>query len=285
MLLSRNVLLPLFTLISCWSASFTNTLSAAAPCPARAVRSEQYLCIRNFPDLNGDESLRQRMRDADKPLIDLLDAASLPIGSFNVTAWEVRQGQAARNSSTVPLVEFYDLKQDPRCQRNLAATRENQPTIQIMRQIMDAELIRANDPRETVPGYQNQNVEGWPFRVSQQLLRDQPAETDTALQLLKEQLQLVIKVLPRPALGKVRNVPIWLSPPYANARPTGEYHPGADWLRTAGRRPELVRCVEFTNIDIMRQEVRRMPMMVLHELAHAYHDQKLGFDHPAIKTT
>jgi dipeptidyl-peptidase-4 len=66
----------------------------------------------------------------------------------------------------------------------------------------------------------------------------------------------------------VKTVPIWLSEKYDGRRPTGEYHPGAGWIQEQGRHRELHQCVEFTNIPIFEQEVQRMPMMVLHELAH-----------------
>ena len=84
-------------------------------------------------------------------------------------------------------------------------------------------------------------------------------------------------------LEQLRDIPIWLSPEYADTRPTAEYHPGEQWLRSVGRRPELVRCVELTNIAIFEKECRRMPMLILHELAHAYHHQILDFEHPGIK--
>ncbi len=47
--------------------------------------------------------------------------------------------------------------------------------------------------------------------------------------------------------------------------------------------PQLHQCVEFTNTAIFERKIERMPVMALHELAHAYHDQILGFDHPDIK--
>jgi Mlc titration factor MtfA (ptsG expression regulator) len=62
-----------------------------------------------------------------------------------------------------------------------------------------------------------------------------------------------------------------------------EYHPGEAWLRDNGRNPLMVKGVEFTDIPIFEQELRRMPNFVLHELAHAYHDQVLGFDHPRVQ--
>jgi hypothetical protein len=135
-----------------------------------------------------------------------------------------------------------------------------------------------------VPGYTTHEVEGWAVRVSNALTADRPEETERAMELLAEQLRIVCEVLPAGPLAKVRTVPIWMSPPYAGVRPTGEYHPGKGWLEKQGRRPELHRCIEFTNTAIFDREIKRMPVLVLHELAHAYHDQVLGFDHALVKT-
>ena len=152
----------------------------------------------------------------------------------------------------------------------------------LRRQLM-AELIKTNDPRVAVTGYTSQSIEGWPVRVSDTLKRNHPEETDRALELLAEQLLKVRDVLPAEPLAHLETVPIWLSSPYGGVRTTGEYHPGAKWLKAQGRHAELHQCVEFTNVPIFEREVQRMPMMVLHELAHAYHDQVLGFDNAEVK--
>ena len=55
-----------------------------------------------------------------------------------------------------------------------------------------------------------------------------------------------------------------------------------DWLIENGMHPEKVKGVEFTNSAILEKEIIRMPMLLLHELAHAYHNLVLGFEHPDI---
>ena len=45
----------------------------------------------------------------------------------------------------------------------------------------------------------------------------------------------------------------------------------------------MAQGIEFTNVRILDAETRRMPVFVLHELAHAYHDRVLGFEEPRIK--
>ena len=148
---------------------------------------------------------------------------------------------------------------------------------------LDAELIKSQDPRLGVSGYKDMSIEGWPVRISDRLIKEQKAKTDVAIELLRDQLKTVVERLPASKVEQLRDVPIWMSPEYEGVRPTGEYHPDVNWLRKAGRHPELVKCVELTNVAIFARECRRMPMMILHELAHAYHDQVLGFDHPKVK--
>ncbi len=132
--------------------------------------------------------------------------------------------------------------------------------------------------------YATHEVEGWVVHVSERLSQEQPEETKRALELLAEQLRIVIRVLPAGPLAFVRTVPIWFSPPYAGVRPKAEYHSDKAWLEKEGRLKELYQCVEFTTTAIFDREIERMPVIVLHELAHAYHYQVLGFDNALIKT-
>ncbi len=129
-----------------------------------------------------------------------------------------------------------------------------------------------------VEGYQTRHLEGWLVYVSEDLSKQQPELTKQALSLIELQLRQIVQVLPSKPLAAIQSVPIWLSPQYNGFRPTAEYHPDADWLKKHGRREQLAGCVELTNITIFERECQRMPMMILHELAHAYHHQVLGFD-------
>jgi hypothetical protein len=128
-------------------------------------------------------------------------------------------------------------------------------------------------------------VEGWTVHVSGQLLAAEPAATARALELLREQLREIIRVVPGRAVTELQRVALWFSPEYPGVPPRAEYHPGADWLRANRRDPAMVRGVEFTDIKDFEAETRRMPNFTLHELAHAYHDRVLagGFDNPEIR--
>ncbi|HSP43136.1 MAG TPA: hypothetical protein VLO11_09710, partial [Luteolibacter sp.] len=63
-----------------------------------------------------------------------------------------------------------------------------------------------------------------------------------------------------------------------------QYHPGVDWLNERGYDPRLVKKVHIPQATelLSRQQLRIHPAVILHELAHAYHDQILGFDEPEI---
>ncbi|MGD9644395.1 MAG: hypothetical protein AB7U73_01700 [Pirellulales bacterium] len=134
----------------------------------------------------------------------------------------------------------------------------------------------------SVPGHRTLRIEGWTVHVSDELRRSDSAATAAALRLLEAQLKKVVRVIPPEPRSLLRKVPIWLSPLPKGFKPTGEYHPDVGWLKTHDRDPAMAKAIQFTNIPIFAAEVKRMPMLVLHELAHAYHDRVIGFDEPRI---
>jgi len=134
--------------------------------------------------------------------------------------------------------------------------------------------------------HQTNSVEGWTVLVNERLLKDDKEVTAAALELLRVQLQEIVRAVPAPAVAKLREVTLWFSPQYRGVKPRAEYHPGADWLRDNGRDPVMVKSVEFTDVKNFAAETKRMPNFTLHELAHAYHDRVLagGFDNTEIKS-
>ncbi len=132
------------------------------------------------------------------------------------------------------------------------------------------------------PDYKPQDLQGWTVHVHQDLLENKAEKTENALKLLGSQLATIRKVVPQTAVEKLQRVPLWISPKYPNSRPGAEYHPNGGWLKRNNRIPELAKCVEFSNVDIFERECIRMPMLALHELAHAYHDQVIGFDNKEV---
>lgn len=126
---------------------------------------------------------------------------------------------------------------------------------------------------------------GWTIHLHRQWWEENSRESRRALELMHGQFQRIVEAIPLEALAQLREVPIWINPPYENKRGGAEYHPGAKWLEDNGRNPAMAKSVEITNVNRFPFENRRMPYLMLHELAHAYHDQKLegGFSNSELK--
>lgn len=138
-------------------------------------------------------------------------------------------------------------------------------------------------PRSAEPRYEERSVHGWKVHIRLELLSEQnKTVTERGLALISAQMEVIEKVVPSKALSALKKVHLWLSPVYPNTPPKAEYHPSAGWLQSHGRNPAMAKGVEFTNVSILEKEVLRMPLLTLHELAHAYHDQVLGHDQPDI---
>jgi hypothetical protein len=130
--------------------------------------------------------------------------------------------------------------------------------------------------------YETRTVEGWTVRVNRHLLTDRKDLGDRALQLLETRLYEVRRAVPERACGELLKVPIWLGVDDGHA-PCSEYHPSRDWLAGHGFNPDKAKAVEIGNAQRFLDWSKDQPSMVLHELAHAYHDQVLGFDNAKIK--
>jgi hypothetical protein len=123
---------------------------------------------------------------------------------------------------------------------------------------------------------------GFRVQVESSLLSDGDALGRDALELLRGQLFEVTRHVPAPALAKLREVTIRLDRDHPVA-PCGVYHPSRAWLVEHGYEAGLARVVQIANARNFLDWSREQPWMVLHELAHAYHDQVLGHDHAGIR--
>src|SRR5262249_8686363 len=103
-----------------------------------------------------------------------------------------------------------------------------------------------------------------------------------ALALLDRKLAEIAHAVPRHACAKLREVPIWLGVDDGHA-PCAEYHPDSEWLRSHGYNPDKAKGVEIGNASRFLEWSDDQPSMVLHELAHAYHDRVLGYDNSTIQ--
>ena len=132
-------------------------------------------------------------------------------------------------------------------------------------------------PFEPTASYTETRMEGWTVRVSSRLVA-QP-ELDRLVRLeIGGQLARVRRQLPAAAVDRLTNVVFWLEldGPVAG----GCHHPSRGWLVENGFNPDKAGGIEFGNARHALDWVRDQPCMALHELAHAYHFQVLGFGDP-----
>lgn len=127
-------------------------------------------------------------------------------------------------------------------------------------------------------------IEGWTVSIEPALLEGpHHEEGGRALTMLANHLQRIQILVPADRLQKLKTLPIWIEREHPKLR-SMQYHPGKQWLRDNGHDERLERKVHIPRASALlsRSEMLKHPAVILHELAHAYHDQFLGFDNPEI---
>jgi hypothetical protein len=128
------------------------------------------------------------------------------------------------------------------------------------------------------------NIEGWTVQVDDRLLAPtNDAIGARALRFLQSRLADIKAVMATEPLKKLQAVTIVLDLSHGKLR-TMQYHPSAGWLQENGYSTDLAKCVHIpVAADLATpRNINQQPWVVLHELAHAYHDQVLGFEEPRI---
>jgi hypothetical protein len=149
-------------------------------------------------------------------------------------------------------------------------------------------------------GWEAQTIAGFQVLFSPALLRDEES-SGRARQFMHDHLDAVARFVPPAALQRLRRVRLWLdldasgssralafykSPPSVfTASPPDR--PAEHNFGYGGFHGAMFLGIVFPNIvDAMAiSGVSRAPMIVLHELAHAYHHQVLGTWNPDIRQT
>lgn len=128
-----------------------------------------------------------------------------------------------------------------------------------------------------------QEIEGWTVHVDPRLLEGEHAEMGAkALSMLGNHLERIAILLPEKQLKQLRTHEIWIE--HEHELKGMQYHPGVKWLTDHGYDPRLVKKVHIPHAEALlsRHHMLKHPAVILHELAHAYHDQILGFDDASI---
>ncbi len=117
-------------------------------------------------------------------------------------------------------------------------------------------------------------IEGWTVWVEPVLLEGEHAEMGAkALSMLGNHLERIAILLPEKQLKEMKQLEIWIE--HRHELVPMQYHPGKDWLIERGYDPRLEKKVHITRADALlsRHHMLKHPAVILHELAHSYHDQ------------
>jgi hypothetical protein len=157
----------------------------------------------------------------------------------------------------------------------------------ILLSLLLASRLGASEPEPPArpTAHREQNLDGWTVRVDERLLHGEHANLgERAVKLLDARLVAIVTVVPEKALEKLRAIPIQLDLDHGKLEAM-QYHPSAGWLKANGFSESLAKCVHIPAVEpfLSPFENHRMPWVVLHELAHGYHDQVVGFDEPRIR--
>jgi hypothetical protein len=150
----------------------------------------------------------------------------------------------------------------------------------------DWSLLKA-EPSDDAAGFYEpveRELEGWTIAVDPRLLAPEHQQLcDQALGALANHLQRIKFIVPDQQVEQLMKLRIWIE----LDNPTLEsmqYHPSRGWLERNGHDPKLEKHVHIPHARdlIKRSTWAKHPYVILHELAHAYHDQVLGFDQAEI---
>ncbi len=125
-----------------------------------------------------------------------------------------------------------------------------------------------------------QSMHGWTVHVDPALLKGKhKSEGTRALSMLANHLERISILVTGKQLAEMRKLELWIEHQHASLK-NMQYHPSVHWLRQHGHDERLAKKVHIPVARhlLSRSQMLKHPAVVLHELAHAYHHQVLGFD-------
>jgi len=128
-------------------------------------------------------------------------------------------------------------------------------------------------------------LSGWTIAVDPKLLLDEnKATAEKAFEALANHLQRITYIVSDDKLTRLKKLRIWIE--LDNSKLSNmQYHPSRGWLLANGHDPRLVKHVHIPRAKNLfaASTWAKHPYVVLHELAHSYHDQFLGFENPEVE--
>lgn len=127
-------------------------------------------------------------------------------------------------------------------------------------------------------------MEGWTVQVDTTFDKEENRELrQNTLRVVSNQLYHLRTLLAAERVAELQKIPIRLDV-HNETLVQAQYHPSAGWLKDHGHPPECTKVVHIPRAKYFldRRHQSQQPYVLLHELAHAYHDQVLSFEHPAV---
>lgn len=146
------------------------------------------------------------------------------------------------------------------------------------------------------PGYKSHKIDGVTFLVAQAVFdQDDKAFEKKPLDVLAAECKAMLAILPPKGADLFKKLPIWVEwnneVRFKNGRPgfaMATYYGGPPQAQLAeGRHPLQSKTITIHRLKAFTESgQKRAPDgdLLLHEFAHAVHDQTVGFDFPAIKS-
>jgi dipeptidyl-peptidase-4 len=128
------------------------------------------------------------------------------------------------------------------------------------------------------------DLHGWTVHADKRLVSGDDKELGArCLSMLSNHLERIAILMPEKQLADLRKLEIFVEPSHPELGAM-QYHPDKEWLTERGYDPRLAKKVHIPRAAelVSREQMLKHPAVILHELAHAYHDQILGFGEPSI---
>ena len=127
--------------------------------------------------------------------------------------------------------------------------------------------------------YQKERIGAFTLMVHPDVAKH-PKELKVVKQVLADQIRTIERTVPFEVVKKLRKATIWLE---WGSKGTAGYHPSAEWLKNNGYNPDKAKAVDIVSVrGYLAVAKGHQPFLLLHELAHFYHDTELGYDHKGL---
>ena len=129
--------------------------------------------------------------------------------------------------------------------------------------------------------YYQYKIHGWTVYIEEILVNKKKKLGKKTFRKLKRDLRYVFKKLPETAKKHLQTVAIWVD--FNTVQfPGGVYHPSATWLQANGFDINMADSLQIGVAQNYLTWTQHQPLMILHELSHAYHHQVLGYENQSI---